>query len=329
LVPDYVSGPLGRFYYPNSGSSTSLTNLVNTGSRNADAAGLYHFTTRPDQQKETNSVVEIGFHYPAAGPPPQGLLGCWKLDETTGTVVKDSSANAFHGTLPNGGTWTDGYLNSALSFDGVNDQVSVPDSPALRPTTAFSIAFWLKKNSEAAGYVRLAGKGATGPRNFGVWDDTGASGYILFQYFNTTGGYPQIYSSTSLSLGRWYHVACTWDGSIGRIYIDGQLDNSGSMSGTPLTSADPVTLGYAGWNSPLPGLLDEVCLYNRALSPNEVSLLAAVSPADQDGDTLPDYLEDRDGDGLADAGETSWQTYNSPNGLTGNPGLQVHTPLRP
>jgi hypothetical protein len=60
---DYQSGPLGRFYYPTSG--TNLYTLVNAGSRNADAAGLYHYTTLIDQTKETNSVVNIGFHYVA------------------------------------------------------------------------------------------------------------------------------------------------------------------------------------------------------------------------------------------------------------------------
>jgi hypothetical protein len=69
LVADYQVGPmanhfgyLGTFYYPTSGSSTSLTNLVNAGSRTASAASLYHYTTRVDQTKDS-STVDIGFHY--------------------------------------------------------------------------------------------------------------------------------------------------------------------------------------------------------------------------------------------------------------------------
>lgn len=61
---DFTSGPLGSYYYPTSG--TNLYTLVNAGSRGADAAGLYHYTTLIDQTKETNSVVDIGFHYVAA-----------------------------------------------------------------------------------------------------------------------------------------------------------------------------------------------------------------------------------------------------------------------
>ncbi len=52
------------------------------------------------------------------------------------------------------------------------------------------------------------------------------------------------------------------------------------------------------------------------------------NPLDFDGDGIPDYLEDYNGNGVFDTGETDWKTYNSPNGLTGIPGLQVFTPLK-
>ena len=72
LTPDYQSGPmtnyvgyLGNYYYPTSGGSTSLTNLINTGSRTAPNAGLYHYTTTTNQTKEAASQVDIGFHYVA------------------------------------------------------------------------------------------------------------------------------------------------------------------------------------------------------------------------------------------------------------------------
>jgi hypothetical protein len=64
-LADYQSGPLGRFYYPATGGSSSLTNLINTGSRLASAAGLYHFTTTTNQVKEATSQVDIGHHYVA------------------------------------------------------------------------------------------------------------------------------------------------------------------------------------------------------------------------------------------------------------------------
>ncbi|MBI3418206.1 MAG: hypothetical protein HY043_23190, partial [Verrucomicrobia bacterium] len=65
LVADYQTGSLGSYYFPTNGGSTSFVNLLNTGSRAASAAGLYHYTTTTNNVKETSSTVDIGFHYVA------------------------------------------------------------------------------------------------------------------------------------------------------------------------------------------------------------------------------------------------------------------------
>jgi RHS repeat-associated protein len=70
IVPDNLSGPLGRFYYPTNG--TNLARLINAGSQTATAAGLYHFTTTTNLM-ETNSTVDIGWHFPATGADGQPL----------------------------------------------------------------------------------------------------------------------------------------------------------------------------------------------------------------------------------------------------------------
>jgi len=62
---DYGIGPWGGYYYPTNGASGGLTNLINAGSRTADLAGLYHFTTSIGLAKETNSIVDISYHYVA------------------------------------------------------------------------------------------------------------------------------------------------------------------------------------------------------------------------------------------------------------------------
>jgi hypothetical protein len=62
-VVDYLTGPLGAYYYPTTGANGGLTNLINAGSTTADLVGLYHFTTSIGRAKETNSIVDIGYHY--------------------------------------------------------------------------------------------------------------------------------------------------------------------------------------------------------------------------------------------------------------------------
>jgi len=97
----------------------------------------------------------------------------------------------------------------------------------------------------------------------------------------------------------------------------------------PRNALEPVTLGgrpgYA-WET-FNGTLDDVRIYHRALSAGEVAGLSNLVDwaYDSDGDGIPDYLEDRNGNGSADSGETDWQ--QSEYGTTGVPGLQVFPPL--
>ena len=124
-------------------------------------------------------------------------------------------------------------------------------------------------------------------------------------------------------------MAAVVRGTSAYLYINGALDNSGTRSIAAPTTTDPVTFGYSGWNDHYPGVLDEVRIYNRGLTADEIAGLASSAngrPWDSDHDGLPDYFEDRNGNGTTDDGETDWQTSNS--GISGAGGLQVFTPFK-
>ncbi len=269
---DYRNGPLGSFYYPTSG--TNLFTLIDAGSRSADQAGLYHYTAIISQARETNSIVDIGYHYPALWPSDDGLVGWWKLDESSGTLAADSSGYGHNGTLLNGPTWTTGPVVGALNFDGTNDQVTIADSTALRISGDITIAFWTKKNAEATLSSSLVGKGNTSVRNYEIWEDAGTGKRLLFQQLTAGGQGINLWTTTTLEVGTWYHVAAVVRGTNAYFYINGALDNSGTRSISAPTTTDPVTFGYSGWNDRYPGVLDEVRIYNRALAADEVAGLA-------------------------------------------------------
>jgi hypothetical protein len=306
LEPDYVAGPMGRFYYPANGPATSLATLTGAGSRSASSAGLFHFTTSIRQARKGTSTNDIGFHYAAIGPGVTGKVGHWTMNELAGAHVADYSGNNLHGLAFGGPQRTSGAAGNGLSLDGVNDYVSVPNSLSLQLTNAFSIVFWFRKYGERPGWVRLVGKGSGNSRNYGVWDDSGGSRRLLLQFQNTDGVWQQIYSTTITTTNRWYHVAATFDGSTGRIYLDGRLDAAGPMNGIPKTDSSALSFAYAGEGRYLYGILDDIFLHDRALHPGEVTALLHGHAADSDGEGLADYLEDRDGNGSHDVGESNF-----------------------
>lgn len=107
----FVSGPLGSFYLPTNGV---VTNLFNKGSTNANYLGLYHYTTTANQVKETNSIVDIGYHYVAVNASGQPI-------DTDGDglpdYIEDKNGN---GSVDTGeSNWTSGYADT--DGDGVND----------------------------------------------------------------------------------------------------------------------------------------------------------------------------------------------------------------
>jgi hypothetical protein len=85
------------------------------------------------------------------------------------------------------------------------------------------------------------------------------------------GGYQEVSSSTSLPTNVWSHVATTWDGTTLRLYVNGAQVGSRAVAGTLSTTSDPLRIGGdATWGEYFAGTIDEVRVYNRALSAAEI-----------------------------------------------------------
>jgi hypothetical protein len=210
---------------------------------------------------------------------PIGPLGHWKGD----TGGADASGNGFHGTLSKGAELSTACPKTSFSnpgsiaLDGATGMVSVADSPALRMTQDMTVAFWKRKTAVVKDWVRLVGKGNGAQRNFGVWEFPEGDGRIKFQMYNSGGGSVLELDSPpekATALNTWYHIACTVSINAAALYINGALVANGSRTDVPGTSADPLTFGHAGFHAFFPGQLDDIRLYNRALSMSEIVYLA-------------------------------------------------------
>lgn len=185
-----------------------------------------------------------------------------------------------------------GDPNTAAGFDGVNNFVSVPHDPALAITGDFTAEFWMYKASEAGDWQRLLGKGADAGnvRTFGVWEEAGAGKHILFQQYDASGNaIVNFMSNTTVEIGQWYHVAATVSGNNASIYINGVLDATSVRAGVAGVDTSALTIGKApSLHTFFPGKLDEVAIYDRALSAAELQehVAAAKVTTINEGDSI-------------------------------------------
>jgi len=200
------------------------------------------------------------------------------MSEGAGTGVKDSSGYGNDGVI-SGATWTSpGHFPSTtsdwcLSFDGNNDYVTCADSASLDILDAITIELWLKysvKPGSGEGYP-LAKKRRTNSATYQLFIND--SGFIRLGIH--TSGYVGASGAIDLSDNIWHHTAGVWDGTNVRIYIDGvQSGTPQAQTGSMTATTDSVAIGYGVGlhvvNIPYKGLLDELRIYNRALTSNEI-----------------------------------------------------------
>lgn len=217
-------------------------------------------------------------------PVSSGRVAWWKFDETTGTTAADSSGNGNTGTLVGNPQWmpNGGKLGGALSFNGVSDYVVVSESPSLEPASAISVCMWANISTVSSSFADLLRKeGIQTPGYLMRWYQ---SGDFLDWRLNRNLN-PSIYvedtQPTTTYLNSWHHFAGTYDSSTGisSIYVDGTLRASLTGQTGPLEHTDALYMmfGPQSLQQPVGGLLDDVRIYSRCLSAQEIQLLAGSS----------------------------------------------------
>jgi predicted outer membrane repeat protein len=198
------------------------------------------------------------------------LVAHWKLDESEGDTAKDS-AGTNDGTLHGGPQWQpyNGRLEGALLFDGENDYVDCGNSPTFDITGQISVGAWVNINSVNMEWQTVIAKGDS------AWRLSTARNYRRY-HFAVTGGPPWNYINGDIEVDahEWHHVCGTYDGANLRLYIDGVEDPAGPVPELNGVTTDDYDV-YIGENQERPGrywdgLIDDVRVYNYALSPTQV-----------------------------------------------------------
>ena len=206
-------------------------------------------------------------------PLPSGLAAGWSFNEASGTSATDLSGNNNTATLVNGVARTTGNYGGGLTFDGVNDYLTIPNSPSLNIAgSQLTLSMWIKPQSGGGDSVVL-GK---------FWNATMTSPYYQYGlelsggtvptfYIGTTGGPLSASMGSALALDQWSHLAVVFDGSQVRYYVNGLLVTTASLPATITARSNPLRIGADNNTQQFfNGSLDEVRIYNRALTVQEV-----------------------------------------------------------
>jgi len=217
------------------------------------------------------------------------LVGHWKLDETSGNVVSDS-AGTNNGTV-SGALWTAGKIDGGLDFDGVDDKVIIPDSDVLTPANTMTLSYWVyNSGGQDAGVYKWAScpseSASPGNSRSYVLNVVSTTGKVNFQVLSSVSTADTLVSASTVSLNQWHLITATFASGAAKIYIDGVLDSSKTMTVTSIMNdKQPLTFGgcwnYCGtdeWFARLNGMFDDVRLYNYALDANEVAALYVPTP---------------------------------------------------
>ena len=218
---------------------------------------------------------------------PSGLVSWWPGENSAEDIIAGRN-----GTLLGGAGFASGVVGQAFNFTSDGAGVSIPYDPAFDVSpSGFTVEFWMQgvKNQPQSLFLVV-------DKSHGWVDSTGwlfqgysGSGQIFFGIGaggSTIDNFPLATSSTDVLDGHWHHVAGTWDGGLLRIFADGVQQDQAALT-TPFNNTRPVNLGFS-WGGGTPtrffrGKVDELALFNRALTTNEI----AASYAANAGRVLP------------------------------------------
>jgi len=234
------------------------------------------------------SVAEVNALYVNSRNPGNGaekLISNWTLNENQGAIAGDKQGSN-HGIV-HFASWSAGVAGSCLSFNGTTAYVSIPNNPTLNPTESVSMMAWVRTRENKTTKIVQKGDWDGHGLGQGKWD--GWQAHIRTaddqsHSLHWLGGLPVM--------NEWYHLAMTYDGSMLKFYVNGQLRNSKAVTGPLKVNARAVSIGSDnGAQKFFVGEIDEVKYFGSTLSQSEI----------QSNYTYTSQSNDKDGDGIADS----------------------------
>ena len=200
-------------------------------------------------------------------------MAVWLFEEGDGHNVRDASGNGHHGKITGKLDWVNAKLGTGLEFPGDGTGYIVVDSTNKLELETLSIEAWVKvktANGKWQGILCKQQAGCTN-RNYGIWVHN--TDQVLHAQIGADGGCAFNMNATSnITDNQWHHLAFTFDGKMGRVYVDGKLEGEKANAAT-FQSNEPITIGVPNKDNAngLAGIIEEIRISNIARSADEIN----------------------------------------------------------
>lgn len=204
--------------------------------------------------------------------PIASLIAAYSFDAGSGTTLTDESGRGNNGTIK-GATWSaEGKFGGALAFNGVDNWVTINDTAALDFTNGMTLEAWVYPTSTTDWRTVLVKEQAGQPSVYGLFASTGPGLRPSGKVYLATGSNERVYGTGALLANTWSHLAVTYDGATLRFCVNGVLVASRALSGLIATSSFPLRIGgNSVFGEFFKGRIDDIRIYNKALSPDEIA----------------------------------------------------------
>jgi hypothetical protein len=228
-----------------------------------------HTLTAVARDAAGNTTPSTTINVTVSNTAPTNLIAAWSFDEDGGYTAFDASGHNLVGTVTNA-LYVPGKFNSGLNFNGTNAWVTVPQNSLFDLTSGMTLEAWVYPVQNGA-WRNVIMKQRPGGLAYAIYaysgPDTNPSSYI-----NRSGTDNVALGGAALPLNTWSHLAATYDNANLRQYINGTLVATKAVTGNITTSTDVLRIGgNSMWGEYFNGTIDEVRIYNRALTAAEIS----------------------------------------------------------
>jgi hypothetical protein len=223
---------------------------------------------------------------------PADLVAAYGFNEGSGNTAADATGNSNTGTIF-GATWTpSGRYGNALSFNGSSSRVDIIDSNSVDLTSGMTLEAWVYPTS-LSGWRTVVLKEISGGLSYALYAHDNAPQPAA--YINTGGSDLPVAGTASIPINTWTHLAATYDGTSFSLFVNGSNVGTSTSIGAIRTSTSPLRIGgNAIWGEYFSGRIDEVRIYNRALSQSEIqtdmNTSIVILPTDITPPTTPSNL---------------------------------------